>query len=277
MRIVDNDRDIYTDLLAEESLQALCPGAGIDYDSVDWIATGHVLNTSTHTLIGKKVNLARLFDRSWLHRNQLLTQHYGRIPLHVLKNPRTETSEVWIQNNHLSWCQTCTTQSVENRAHWLAECPSPEARRIRREWLENLHKYTFTKLPHLHNHLARNLVIAQDGIITYHDSTQRASLLMAGHIPKQWWLDLYNREERLMTTPPTEHDRKILDSLGDKYKRFLTWHGKQFLNHLWRPMTKLRQDHYERRGEDREIARDVAAMTAAAENILPSQSSANTT
>ena len=29
-RIVDNNRDIYTDILAHESLQALCPGAGIE-------------------------------------------------------------------------------------------------------------------------------------------------------------------------------------------------------------------------------------------------------
>ena len=37
------------------------------------------------------------------------------------------------------------------------------------------------------------------------------------------------------TVEAIEHYRKKLDSLGDSYKTFLTWHGKQFLNHLWRP------------------------------------------
>ena len=41
-RIVDNNRNIYTDILAHESLQALCEGADIEYNDADWIATGLV-------------------------------------------------------------------------------------------------------------------------------------------------------------------------------------------------------------------------------------------
>ena len=186
-RIVDNNRDIYTDILAHESLRALCEGAGIEYDDADWIATGQVLTPPSHSLMGKKMTLARLFDRSWLHRNLLLTQRYGHVPSHICNNPRADASVAWIQNNPLSWCQTCATNSVEDRAHWLATCPSPEAANIRKKRLKKLNQYVSENLPGLHNHLNRQFIISPNGTITYQGSAPSASLLMAGFIPKQWW------------------------------------------------------------------------------------------
>ena len=181
----------------------------------------------------------------------------------------------WIQNNPLSWCQTCATNSVEDRAHWLATCPSPEATNIRKKWLKKLNQYVSENLPGLHNHLNRQFIILPNGTITYQDSAPRVSLLMAGYIPKQLWEILYNHESQWMNTPPNAHDRKKLDLLEDKYYKFLRWHGKQFLQHLWRPMTKLRQDHYVRRGADLEITRDTAVLNTESENATSTQTPRN--
>ena len=274
-RIVDNNRDIYTDILAHESLQALCPGAGIEYDDVDWIATGHVLTSSSFSLMGQKIVLARLFDRSWLHRNLLLTARYGHVPANVRSNPHADASMVWIQNNPLSWCQTCATNSVEDRSHWLAQCPSSEAKNIRGKWLKKLNQHVSKKLAGLHNHLKRQFIILPNGTITYQGSAQRASLLMAGYIPKQWWQIVYNHESQRLNTPPNTHDRKKLDLLEDEYYRFLRWHGKQLLPHLWRPMIKLRQDHYVRRGADLELTRDTAALTTEPSDTTSTQTPSN--
>ena len=265
-RIVDNNRSIYTDILAHESLKALCEGADIEYDDADWIATGLVLSASSFSLIGKKLALARLFDRSWLHRNSLLTQCYGHVPSHVISNPKAVTSETWVRNNPKSWCQTCGTNSVEDRTHWLATCPSLEATDIRKKWLEQLNRYVSTKLPGLYSHLTRQLKLLPNGTITYQGSASRASLLMAGYIPKQWWRILYNRESQWMNTPPNIHDREKLDLLDDKYYKFLKWHSKQFLNRLWRPMTQLRQKHYVKRGPDLELTLDTTALNTEPDN-----------
>ena len=182
---------------------------------------------------------------------------------------------VWIQNNPLSWCQTCATNSVEDRSHWLAQCPSSEAKNIRGKWLKKLNQHVSKKLAGLHNHLKRQFIILPNGTITYQGSAQRASLLMAGYIPKQWWQIVYNHESQRLNTPPNTHDRKKLDLLEDEYYRFLRWHGKQLLPHLWRPMTKLRQDHYVRRGADLELTRDTAALTTEPNDTTSTQTPSN--
>ena len=56
--------------------------------------------------------------------------------------------------------------------------------------LHNLYRYIFVRLPSIHNYLKRHFIILQNGTMTYQGSTQRASLFMAGYIPKQWWNNL---------------------------------------------------------------------------------------
>ena len=86
---------------------------------------------------------------------------------------------------------------------------------------------------------------------------------------------VYNHESQRLNTPPNTHDRKKLDLLEDEYYKFLRWHGKQLLPHLWRPMKKLRQNHYVRRGADLELTRDTAALNTESNDTTSTQTPSN--
>uniref|UniRef100_A0A7S2CC06 Uncharacterized protein n=2 Tax=Octactis speculum TaxID=3111310 RepID=A0A7S2CC06_9STRA len=246
-RIVDNNMATYVDILNYESLVYLSNTSNIDYDLIDWEHTGQVISHFAHTPLMKKSRLVRMFDRNWFHGHMLACGLYGDVPDDVSKDRFSSNSTRWLHSNNLSWCQSCSADQLENREHYFAVCSNRKAKQIRGDWLAKLLKYTLTKLPHLNAHLQRHLVLHPEGHLTWKGSTDKASQILSGCIPKSWWSTLFEQTIEPLPRLPSDKERASVDRMADNYRKFLNWLRRQLPTAVWGPFNILRGSHYEKR------------------------------
>uniref|UniRef100_A0A7S2C004 Uncharacterized protein n=1 Tax=Octactis speculum TaxID=3111310 RepID=A0A7S2C004_9STRA len=216
----------------------------MDFNSIDWDHTGMVLSHYTQTPLAKKKRLVRLFDRTWFHGRMLAKGRYGQIPDEVAADSHSPGSIQWLEGNAQSWCQSCNAGLLENREHHLAVCNNVEAKRIRATWLSNFLKYTHTKLPLLYTHLRSRLKLSQDGSLSWDGSTNSASLILSGCVPKSWWTVLFSRATCTLSDTPSDDERARVDKIAANFTNLLRWLSTHLPKDIWAPMHKLRSENF---------------------------------
>jgi len=169
---------------------------------------------------------------------------YGQIPDEVEADNRSPDSIQWLEGNDLSWCQSCDANLLENREHNLAVCNNATAKRIRATWLGKLLKYTHTKLPTLHTHLRSRLTLSQGGSLSWDGSTNSASLILSGCVPKSWWTVVFNRATCALSDTPSDEERDSVDKIASNFTNLLRWLSKHLPIDIWAPMHKLRSENF---------------------------------
>ena len=246
-RVVENNMATYVDILKYESLVYLSNTSNIDYDFIDWEHTGQVIGHFTQTPLMKKARLVRMFDRNWFHGHMLACGLYGDVLDDVSNDRFSSNSTRWLHSNNLSWCQSCSADQLENREHYFAVCSNRKAKQIRGDWLAKLLKYTLTKLPHLNAHLQRHLVLHPEGHLTWKGSTDKASQILSGCIPRSWWSTLLEQTIESLPRIPSDKERATVDRMADNYRKFLNWLQRLLPTAIWGPFNILRGSHYEKR------------------------------
>ena len=259
-RVVDSNMGTYVDILNRESLVYLSNTSNIDYDLIDWESTGEVVSHFAQTPLMKKARLVRMFDRNWFHGHMLACGLYGDVPDFVSTNRHSLNSTQWLHSNNLSWCQSCSANQLENREHCFATCLNSQAKQIRSEWLTKLLKYTVSRLPHLSTHLRRHFVLHPDGRLTWEGSTNKASQILCGCIPKSWWTTLFEQTTDRFQNTPSEIERTSVDHMADNYRRLLTWLKYHLSTDIWTPFANLRASNYKKRYEDYDQRADERAI-----------------
>ena len=163
---------------------------------------------------------------------------YGDVPASVSKDRVCPDSVQWLCSNKLSWCQSCSANQLENREHHLAVCPNPRAKQIRKDWLTKLLKYTLAKLPLLHARLQRHFTLHPDGHLTWEQSTNKASQILSGCVPRAWWDELFEQATASFPTRPSDEERASVDH-GNYYK-FLDWLKRHLPTDIWAPLREVR-------------------------------------
>ena len=259
-RVVDNNMATYVDILNQESLVHLSNTSNINHSAINWEHTGRVISHFAQTPLMKKSRLVRMFDRKWFHGHMLACGLYGDVPASVSKDRFCPDSVRWLCSNKLSWCQSCSTNQLENREHNLAACPNPRAKQIRKDWLAKLLKYTLPRLPILNACLQRNFRLHPEGHLTWEQSTNKASQILSGCVPKAWWDELFERTTASFPMGPSDKERARVDRMAGNYHKFLDWLQRHLSADIWIPLKEVRSSNYERRCDDYEQIADEDTM-----------------
>ena len=201
-----------------------------------------------------------MFDRKWFHGHMLACGLYGDVPASVSKDRFCPDSVRWLCSNKLSWCQSCSANQLENREHHLAACPNPRAKQIRKDWLTKLLKYTLPRLPILNACLQRNFRLHPEGHLTWEQSTNKASQILSGCVPKAWWDELFEQTTASFSKRPSDKERARVDRMAGNYHKFLDWLQRHLSADIWIPLNKVRTLYYERRCDDYEQIADESTM-----------------